>query len=150
MKGTELEILVTDCITHRMTQVESKEYIKTRYKEVSLSTIKRTKSRLLSDDALNKYFNEHTRIGFVHDQRDRRNEMLSVMEQLMRRWKDYTSRKDIDIHRVVRLAEAIVNTNKRLEEISLSNPVISKIKAKIDGIESDQASREDPNRAWIY
>ena len=52
-----------------------------------------------------------------------------------------------DLNDVVKLSHAIRTANHRLEEISLSNPVISKIKAKIDLIEPPNETRtEDPIR----
>ncbi len=109
-------------------------------------TLQRYKNYINSDQSLDIYFNEHARIGFVKDQRSRKNEMNSVNEQLLRRWKNLTGRENADVDQIIRMSHAIVSVNKRLEEISLSNPVISKIKAKVDLVESDKISREDPIR----
>ena len=143
MKKDTLEILVIDCMTHRLTEEESLKYIETRYKKIHRRTLRRRKREILDDDSLQMYFNEHTRIGFVIDQRNRKNEMESILDQLMRRWKDLTSKENADIYKIVRLSNAIVEANKRLEDISLSNPVISKIKEKVDLLEAGKASRED-------
>lgn len=140
MKDKVLQILVEDCITHRLTEIESLQYINERHKNISDRTLRRYKKKIESDDTLNIYFNEHARIGFVRDQKKRKDEMDAVLTKLMNKW--HSVKDDDDIHRTVRLAEAIIGANKRLEEISLSNPVISQIKNKLDNYESNQASRE--------
>ena len=93
---------------------------------------------ITSDDSLSQYFDEHTRIGFVRDQKNRKSEMESVMNTLMRKWKKFDINSDE--YRMVRISDAIVNASKRLEEISLSNPVISAVKAKVDAVGQINAS----------
>lgn len=130
-----MRILVQDCLTHRLTEKESLEYIEKRTGEkVKRDTYYTWKNKLKSDKELDIFFNEHTRIGFVRDQRDRKDEIMSVLEGLMRRWKNMKGKEKVDEYRMVRLSEAIINANKRMEEISLSNPVISAIKAKVDAV----------------
>ena len=134
MRGM-MRILVQDCLTHRLTEKESLEYIEKRTGEkVKRDTYYTWKNKLKSDKELDIFFNEHTRIGFVRDQRDRKDEIMSVLEGLMRRWKNMKGKEKVDEYRMVRLSEAIINANKRMEEISLSNPVISAIKAKVDAV----------------
>ena len=41
--------LVKDCITYRLTETESLEYIKTRFHVISLSSYKLRKANILSD-----------------------------------------------------------------------------------------------------
>ena len=140
-------MLVEDCMTHNLSEKESLSYIEKRHKKVSKMTYHRYKDYINSDESLNIYFNEHARIGFVIDQRDRKNEMNSINSQLLRRWKNLTGRENTDVDQIIRLSHAIVSVNKRLEEISLSNPVISKIKAKVDLVdETDKISRENSFR----
>ena len=134
MRG-DMRILVQDCLTHRLTEPEALEYIEKRTGEkVKRDTYYTWKRKLKSDKELDIFFNDHTRIGFVRDQRDRKDEVDSVLDGLMRRWKNLKGAKIVDEYRMVRLSEAIINANKRAEEISLSNPVISAIKAKVDAI----------------
>jgi len=132
-KNRELLLIVQDCVTYRLHEKEALEYIEQRYDQsISRGHYFRLKRHLESDEELNYYFDYHARIGFVKDQRDRANEIKSVMSELMRRWFSLSKEKYPDIYKMVRLAEAIINASKRFEEISLSNPVIAKIKAKVD------------------
>ena len=132
-KNRELLLIIQDCITYRLREKEALEYIEQRYgQSISRGHYFRLKKHIESDEELNYYFDYHARIGFVKDQRDRANEIKSVMTELMRRWFLLSKEKYSDIYKIVRLAEAIINASKRLEEISLANPVIAKIKAKID------------------
>ncbi len=132
MKET-IELLMQDCVTHRLTDVESIDYIDKRiHHKYTRKTIGVWRKQINSDDSLSQYFDDHTRIGFVRDQRDRMQEMDSVMKLLMKKWLTLTPASDE--YRMVRLSDAIVNASKRLEEISLSNPVISAVKAKVDAV----------------
>ena len=130
-------------MTHHLSERESLTYIEKRYKKVAKQTYHNYKKHIDSDDTLNIYFNEHARIGFVKDQRDRKNEMESVLDQLMRRWKNITGRENADLNDIVKLSHAIRLINHRLEEISLSNPVIAKIKAKVDLIDQPDETRSE-------
>ena len=137
-------------MTHRLTEPEALEYIEKRTgKKPNRDTYYTWKRKINSEDSLNIYFNDHTRIGFVLDQRNRKDEMESVMEGLMRKWKKMNT--NTDEYRMVRISDAIVNANKRLEEISLSNPVISAIKAKVDAVgkyvpDSEAGEQLNPSR----
>ena len=140
MKIQGLNLLVEDCITHNLSINESIDYIEERLKRrISTKTLWQHKKDITSDDSLNIYFNEHTRIGFVRDHRARTKEMKSVMNGLIRRWHKTKDDLSVDVHDLVRLSEGIISASKRLEEISLANPVISGIKAKVE------ASGSEPN-----
>jgi len=132
-KNRELLLIIQDCVTYRLREKEALEYIGQRYgQSISRGHYYRLKRHLESDEELNYYFDEHARIGFVKDHYDRANEIKSVMTELMRRWFLLSKEKNPDIYKMVRLSEVIINASKRLEEISLANPVIAKIKAKVD------------------
>jgi len=140
MTKTDLDILVEDCVYHRLKVVESIEYIQKRTVTedtpkgtiISESTYKRKKSYLLNHRGLNAYFDDHMRIGFIRDQRMRKGEMDAVMDELMRRWKDFVSKPTVDIREMAALAESINSINRSLREISLDNPIIAQIKQKIE------------------
>ena len=62
--------LVQDCITYRLTESESLEYIKTRYgKKISIASYKRRKALFKSDLSTQLWLNDFTRIGFVINHR---------------------------------------------------------------------------------
>ncbi len=138
------QTLIEDCITHRLTYEESKDYVEKRLgAELSRTNFFDWKRKINSDDTLDIYFNEHTRIGFVKNQRDRYDEAESVMATLMRQWGEFRGKSDPDIGELCRLADTIISVNKRMEDISMSNPVISKIKTRIEIVESESESRQD-------
>jgi len=138
------QILVEDCITHRLTEPESLKYIEKRMGEsISRTNLQDWKRKINADETLDIYFNEHTRIGFVRNQRERYDEAESVMGVLMRQWGLFRKEKDPDIADLCKLADTIMSVNKRMEDISMSNPVISKIKTRIDIVESESESRQD-------
>jgi len=131
--------LVLDCITYRLPQAMSLEYIKQmkqivtgnrRSRGISATKYKNIKKDLESDDALSKYLNEHSRIGFVKDQRDRAEEVSKGMEKIMNSLADIDPVKDRDD--LVKIIPSLVMLSRRAEEISLSNPIISKIKMEAD------------------
>lgn len=153
MYGKELDLLVQDCITHRLSDKESLEYIKTRLNHtVSLAALKRRKYRMQSEKSLNQYYNYHTRIGFVKDQRDRKNEVEAVLNDLMRKWKQYTITNNTEISQLTKLSSGIIEANRRLEEISLSTPIIAKIKMEVEIGRNKSISKEsgEHNQSQIY
>ena len=52
-----LNELVKDCITYRLTETESLEYIKTRFHVISLSSYKLRKANILSDKSTEVWLN---------------------------------------------------------------------------------------------
>lgn len=147
-----------DCITYRLTDEEAKIYLKNNNIVVNISTVKRWKKKVLKDESLNKYFNHHTRIGFVQNFRKEIHEIEKIQEQLMRLYVEETSKsstiidpndtgdvpieqkrrimnKDKDKYLIMKLAQTMLVYNKRHEELSLSTPTIAAIKRKVDAAE---------------
>lgn len=52
-----LNELVKDCITYRLTETESLDYIKTRFHVISLSSYKLRKANILSDKSTEVWLN---------------------------------------------------------------------------------------------
>lgn len=137
-----LHNLITDCMTYRLTEEESLEYIAIRYKKISKRHYYRIKKQLNSDEELQRFFDHHTRIGFIIDHKKRRDEIESVLEQLMRRLLELATQKITNYLALTRLSEAIISANKRAEEISLSNPIISKIKIEIEQLRESEKKHD--------
>jgi len=139
--------LIEDCLTYRLTEKESIEYIKERYQSITRNTLNNYKRHIESDETLNIYFNEHTRIGFVKEHVQRFKEMNIVLKGLLELWDKLDMTIQADQQTRIRLAHAIISVNNRLENISLANPVISKIKAEIDKLrryEDQDTNKERP------
>ena len=109
-------------------------------RNIARSTYQKHKHQIFSEDGLNMWFNTHTNIGFVQDQKMRNMEMNAVMDDLMKQWAKLLNKPDPHPNVVAGLAHAITDVSRRLGEISLDNPIISQIKIKIDTIEQQQTS----------
>ena len=133
MSKSELDILVEDCVWHRLTLDEALKYIELRTGQaISSAKYRRKKQYLTSHRGLNHYFDDHMRLGFLQDYRTRKEEMEQIMDELMRRWKSMTSVKVVNVREMSSLAETINSFNKSLREISLDNPIIAGIKQKVE------------------
>lgn len=137
-KESILHNLVTDCITYRLSEKESLEYITTRYKKISRRHYFRIKKQILSDQELDDFFNHHARIGFVLDHKKRRDEMELVLGYLMKRWLSITEGNLFRFSDMTRLAETIIHVNQRAEDLSLSNSIIFKIKEDFEEANNEE------------
>ena len=73
--------------------------------------------------------------------------MNIVLKGLLELWGKLDMTIQADQQTRIRLAHAIISVNNRLENISLANPVISKIKAEIDKLrryEDQDTNKERP------
>lgn len=103
-----------------------------KYIKISKKTWQRYRKELEADDRLNKYFNHHTRIGFVQQQKKRMEEAELILKHLKARFLALSGVENVDVYRLSRLSETIATWSKRAEEISLANPVIASIKMEVD------------------
>ena len=146
---------VMDCISYKLTEREAIQYIKSRGFSVGPATYNRWKKKAVNDESLNKFFTHHARIGFIENFRKEIHEVEKIQEQLMRLYVEETSKtstiidpkdtrdvsneqklriknKDKDKYLIMKLAQTMLDYNKRHEELSLSNPTIAAVKRKID------------------
>jgi len=129
--------LIQECIAVRLTYRESEAHIKEfTGEEISEAWWYRKKSTLMNDKSLNKYFDEQLRIGFMRDYRIRKIELESVLDKLMHRWYSlvdtHEGEPEPNIMNMRLLSNSINEISRTLREISLDNPIIAGIKAKIE------------------
>ena len=103
-----------------------------KYVKISQRTWRRYREELSTDDTLNQYFNHHTRVGFIQQQKKRMEEAELILKHLKARFLALSGVENVDVYRLSRLSETIATWSKRAEEISLANPVIAKIKMEVE------------------
>ena len=141
-----LEQLVQDCETYRLSEKEALEYIKKRFgRKISARQYYRIKKKITSEEYLQDWFNEHARIGFVIEHKKRIDEMQAIHETLIGLLKKEMFKDETEQNRkgILQLFEILLKINHRLSELSLGNPVIHKIKNRID--ESDRRIVKESN-----
>jgi len=114
-------------------------------KRIKDRTYRSYKKFALDDEALNNYFNEHTQIGFIREHKLRMEELKFVQKELMQNFYFQVSVDEEkggkkDDRKIVAYAQAIATVNARLEQISLSNPIIAAVKKKIDTNDGSQSA----------
>lgn len=121
-----LNRLLQDCITYRLTDKESQQYIE-QYTKVKFSEghINKKKKQIDSELNITQWLNHHTRIGFKKEHKTRMDEMEKIQQRLI---KLFLNEKDI--RNVISLAERIEAINRRLSELNLGSPVIAQMKQK--------------------
>jgi len=123
-----LNRLIQDCVTYRLTDKDSQEYIK-QYTEITLSEkyINKKKKEIESDPNIQQWLNHHTRIGFIKEHKTRMGEMEKIQQKLIKLFLSET-----DIKLVATLSERIESINRRLSELNLGSPIIAQIKLKME------------------
>ena len=81
-----LNELVKDCITYRLEEKEALQYIAIRFKQVSLSSYKHRKAKVLSEDANQMWLNHFTRIGFVQHHKEQIETIQKIQDDSLRQF----------------------------------------------------------------
>jgi len=128
--------LVTDCETFRLSEKESKEYVKTKTNgkcEISSRHYYRIKKRIRSDPETQSWMNYQARIGFVIEHKKRINEMEIVQKELMKLLLSETIKDENKQNKelILKISSQIESANKRLSELNLGSPVIAEIKNQV-------------------
>lgn len=132
--------LVTDCITYRLSERESLEYIETRFKRISIASFKRRKANIQSDKSAQNWLNYFCRIGFVTQHRELMENVQLILDDSNRRLLTEQQRqvndanREIIANRIDRLKEDIRESVILLSELSLGSPIIAQIKAKMNDL----------------
>jgi len=125
--------LVKDCITYRLTETESLEYIRRRYgKKISIASYKRRKATFRSDLSTQLWLNNFTRIGFVINHRQHMERINKICDDSMHQLEKETSKKVRDERKILALKESIMEATKLLVELDMGTPIISAIKTKLE------------------
>lgn len=133
-----LNELVKDCITYRLEEKEALQYIAIRFKQVSLSSYKHRKAKVLSEDANQMWLNHFTRIGFVQHHKEQIETIQKIQDDSLRQVFIETNRSNRNENVILRLKNDIRENVKLLSELGLGTPIISAIKAKLQDAETIQ------------
>ena len=126
-----LNELVKDCITYRLEEKEALQYIAIRFKQVSLSSYKHRKAKVLSEDANQIWLNHFTRIGFVQHQKEQIETIQKIQDDSLRQVFIESNRSNRNENMILRLKNDIRENAKLLSELGLGTPIISAIKSKL-------------------
>lgn len=123
--------LVMSCIVYRLDENTALDYIEALNPtgKISSSFYQQLKREVNSDDNLKKFFYEQAKIGFIRDHILRVYETEEILTKLFH---IFINTRENEVKLVISLSHAILEANKRAEELSLSNPIIDRIKQEID------------------
>jgi ribosomal protein L15 len=127
-----LNELVKDCITYGLEEKEALKYIEITFKEISKSSYKHRKARLLSEDASQVWLNYFTRIGFVQHHKEQIEVIQKIQADSLKQFYLETQNEARDEFKISRLKNDIRENVKLLSELGLGTPIISAIKAKLE------------------
>ena len=125
--------LVQDCITFRLTETESLEYIKTRYgKSISSPSFNRRKANVSSDPSTQTWLNHFSRVGFLKNHQTDIETINKIRDDSMHQLQIEIDKPDRDEYKILKLKSDIRDNTQLLSELNLGTPIISAIKAKLE------------------
>lgn len=129
-----LNSLVQDCTTFNLDTKESLLYIKARYgKPISRASFNRRKASILSDHSTDIWLHNFTRIGYVKNHQQDIEVIRKLRDDSLRQLQTEIDRPIRDEYKILKLKDNIIETTKLLSELNLGTPIISAIKAKVEG-----------------
>ena len=127
-----LKVLVQDSIIYNLSVAESLEYIKTRFRPISIASYKQRKARALSEDTTQVWLNYFTRIGFVKHHKEQIEYIQKLQDDSLRQFFIESLRTSRSEDLILKLKQDIRDNTKLLSELGLGTPIISAIKAKLE------------------
>ena len=128
-----LNELVKDCITYRLSEKEALEYIEFRFVRISESSYKLRKANILSDKSTQLWLDHFSRIGFVQHHKKQLEDAQRIQNHSLRQLVTEISRNMPDQDLILKLKHDIRENIKLLTDLALGTPILSAIKARIDG-----------------
>ena len=116
------------------------QYIAVRFKQVSLSSYKHRKAKVLSEDANPMWLNHFTRIGFVQHHKEQIDTIQKIQDDSLRQFliEINHSQDNRDEDKIMKLKQDVRDNVKLLSELGLGTPIISAIKAKLQQQQEQQ------------
>ena len=140
-----LDELIKDSITYKLSEIEALEYIKVRFRPVSSSTFRHRKSEILSDNSINLWLSDYTRLGFVISHKQHIESIQAILDDSLRQFYHEKDKPLRNEDRIFRLKSNIIEDIKLLSELNLGTPIISAIKARIQEIKKENPSLDIKN-----
>ena len=128
-----LEELVKDCITYRLSEKEALQYIESRFKRISEASYKLKKAHILSDKSIQLWLDHFSRIGFVQHHKKQLEDAQRIQDHSLRQLVTEISRNMPDQNLILKLKHDIRENIRLLTDLGLGTPILSAIKARIDG-----------------
>ena len=102
-------------------------------KQVSLSSYKHRKGKVLSEDANQIWLNHFTRIGFVQHHKEQIETIQKIQDDSLRQFliEINHNQDNRDEDKIMKLKQDIRDNVKLLSELGLGTPIISAIKSKL-------------------
>jgi hypothetical protein len=131
--------LVQDSIIYNLSIVESLEYIKTRFKEISEACYKKRKAKALSEQSSQIWLNHFTRIGFVKTHKEQIEYIQRLQDDSLRQFfiESIKNQDQRNEEKILKLKQDIRDNTKLLSELGLGTPIISAIKSRLQPQEQD-------------
>ena len=106
-------------------------------KQVSLSSYKHRKAKVLSEDANQMWLKHFTRIGFVQHHKEQLETIQKIQDDSLRQFliEINHNQDNRDEDKIMKLKQDIRDNVKLLSELGLGTPIISAIKAKLQSQE---------------
>jgi hypothetical protein len=143
-----LDKLVTDCITFRLDQKESLEYIKDWFGEISRKTLSRRKTAILDDESTRIWLSNFTRIGFVKNLKKQMDDIERIQEDSQKQLYLEMKKEPRDNRLILMLKNDIRQNSMLLAEYGLSTPIIAQLKERLKkkkvDTEEDEQQAEAP------
>lgn len=133
IEGKFLEELVKDCITYRLSEKEALQYIEFRFKRISEASYKLKKANILSDKSTQLWLDHFSRIGFVQHHKKQLEDAIRIQDHSLRQLVPEISRNMPDQDLILKLKRDIRENIRLLTDLGLGTPIISALKARIDG-----------------
>lgn len=144
-----LHELVKDCITYRLTEKESLEYIAQRYgKNISARTYYKHKNYFKGEESTEIWLNYFTRLGCITYHRELLCHIEKVQDENMKQFQLETSKpqEQRNEDKIKHLKDDIRKTVSVLSALSLAPPIMKELKARLEH-ERDLTLRYEPESA---
>lgn len=132
-----LNSLVQDCITYKLSEREALEYIRLKFRPISLSSLRLRKARVLSHQSMQIWLNDFTRIGFVANHREHIEHIERIRDDSLRQLFIETMKQPRNEPIILKIKQDIRDNTQLLSELNLGTPIISAIKAKLESRERE-------------
>jgi len=138
--------LVLDCDTYRLSEKEALEYISSRFgRSISARQYYRIKRISQSDDTIQKWFEFYSKKGFVIELKKRMEEIEHIQKISMQLLLSELDKPESEQNKnwLIKLIHEIRENNNKLAEHNLCNPIIQKVKKRLDEAEIKVAQFEN-------
>jgi hypothetical protein len=129
-----LNELVKDCITYRLTTQEAIRYIASRFKQISPSSYKLRKAKVLSDKSNQIWLDYYTRVGFVKHHKEQIDSVQTIQNYSLNQFfiEIHKRSEERNETKIRYLMYDIRENAKLLSEIGMGTTIISSIKSKVE------------------